>query len=163
MFNIFNKTKELNFKKTYEASAEDVWNAWTSPEALKQWWGPKDTSIVECEVDLRVGGKIVLTMEAGAAMGSYAGTKWPMKGSFTVVEPNSKLSYEAISWTQGEEGKSEIEHLTELSLSEVDGKTEMNLKVTIKKSAVNAMLASFGMKFGYDAQFVKLGELLNKK
>ena len=87
------KEKEVEFERTYDASPETVWQAWTKPEMIKQWWGPNNVTIPECEVDLRVGGKIYIVMEAGEAMGPYKGTKWPMLGKFTVVEPNSKLSY----------------------------------------------------------------------
>ncbi len=70
-----------------------VWQAWTNPEKLKQWWGPDNVIIPECEVDLRVGGTFYIVMEAGEAMGPYKCTKWPMTATFTVVEPNMKLAY----------------------------------------------------------------------
>jgi uncharacterized protein YndB with AHSA1/START domain len=60
---------------------------------LKQWWGPDNVTIPACEVDLRVGGRIYIVMEAGEAMGPYKGTKWPMLGRYTVVESNNKLAY----------------------------------------------------------------------
>ena len=61
--------KELEIKRTYDAPVSDVWKAWTEPEQIKAWWGPDNVSIPECEVDLRVGGRIYIVMEAGEAMG----------------------------------------------------------------------------------------------
>jgi uncharacterized protein YndB with AHSA1/START domain len=87
--------KEVEFERTYNAPLETVWQAWTDPKILKEWWGPNDVSIPECEVDLQVGGKIYIVMEAGEAMGPYKGTRWPMEGKYTVVEKNSRLSYSA--------------------------------------------------------------------
>jgi uncharacterized protein YndB with AHSA1/START domain len=101
---LFRKTQEHAFKRTYAAPVADVWRAWTEPELLRQWWGPEKTTIEECEVDLRVGGRIRVVMEAGEEMGKYAGTRWPMEGTFTRVEQPHRLTYEATSWTEGEEG-----------------------------------------------------------
>ena len=74
---LFKKTKELDFERTYRAPLATVWQAWTDPDMLRQWWGPEKTFIPECRVDLRVGGELYLVMEAGEAMGKYAGTRWP--------------------------------------------------------------------------------------
>ncbi|HSX36579.1 MAG TPA: SRPBCC domain-containing protein, partial [Patescibacteria group bacterium] len=78
--------KEVTFERTYDAPIQKVWQAWTSPDILKKWWGPNDVSIPECEVDLKVGGKLYIVMEAGEAMGEYKGTRWPMEATFTVVD-----------------------------------------------------------------------------
>jgi uncharacterized protein YndB with AHSA1/START domain len=75
--------KELTIIRTFDAPCELVWKAWTDPKLLKQWWGPNNVTIPECEIDQRVGGTFYIVMEAGEAMGSYKGTKWPMR----VVDP----------------------------------------------------------------------------
>ena len=33
-----------------------VWAAWTEPERLKHWWGPKGFTVRDCRLDLRAGG-----------------------------------------------------------------------------------------------------------
>jgi uncharacterized protein YndB with AHSA1/START domain len=50
---LFKKEKELTFERTYAAPIEAVWEAWTRPELLRQWWGPEKTTVPECGVDLR--------------------------------------------------------------------------------------------------------------
>src|SRR5258708_2127878 len=106
--------KEVALERTYDAPLESVWHAWTKPELLKQWWGPNNVTIPECEVDLRVGGKFYIVMEAGEAMGPYKGTKWPMMAEFTVVEPNAKLSYSAQAWTERAKEETIIDQTTEV-------------------------------------------------
>jgi uncharacterized protein YndB with AHSA1/START domain len=59
--------KEVSFERIYDAPIDQVWKAWTDPKLLKQWWGPNDVTIQECEVELRVGGKFYIVMEAGEA------------------------------------------------------------------------------------------------
>src|SRR5436190_13453183 len=120
--------KQVTLEKTYDASPEMVWQAWTKPEMLKQWWGSDNVTIPECEVDLRVGGKFYIVMEAGEAMGPYKGTKWPMQAEFTEVEPNAKLSYTAKAWTEGQKEETTIDQTTEITLIEEEGKTKVKIK-----------------------------------
>src|SRR5690348_3989589 len=138
--------KEVAFERTYDAPIEQVWAAWTDPAKLKQWWGPSNVIIPECEVDLKVGGKFYIVMEAGEAMGPYKGTRWPMDGKFTVVEPKSKLVYESKAWTEGAEEATEIDQTTELVLTEENGKTKVNLKASVSKIGPGAQMAIQGMQ-----------------
>ncbi len=152
--------KEVNFERTFDAKIGRVWQAWTTPEMLKIWWGPDNVSITECEVDLRVGGRLYIVMEAGEGMGPYVGTRWPMEGRFTVVEENSKLSYEAKAWTEGQEESTTINQVTELTLVEENGKTKLKLKATINKIGPAAGMAVEGMQQGFSQQLDKLDTFL---
>lgn len=149
--------KEVELERTYDASPETVWKAWTDPEMLKQWWGPNNVTIPECEVDLRVGGRFYIVMEAGEAMGPYKGTKWPMLAKFTAIEQNAKLSYAAKAWTEGQKEETTIDQTTELTLAEEDGKTKIKIKAVIHKNAPGAEMAVQGMKAGFTQQLEKLG------
>lgn len=159
---LLNRKKEIKFERVYEAPIETVWQAWTDPEILKKWWGPKEIFVPECEINLQVGGRIFLVMEAGEAMGSYKGTRWPMEGTFTEIQKPHRLTYTAQAWTEGEKDSSTIDQVNDLVLKEENGKTVMILKVTIVKVGSGAKLAAFGMKWGYKAQFDKLGDFLKQ-
>ncbi|CAJ1494434.1 SRPBCC family protein [[Mycobacterium] burgundiense] len=158
---LFKKTKELDFERTYGAPIATVWDAWTKPEMLRQWWGPPKTLVPECRLELSVGGEIHIVTEAGEAMGKYQGTRWPMSGTFTAVEAPSRLTYDARSWTEGEEEGSMIHHTNDIALTESDGATTVKLHVTITQIGPKAKLAAFGMKWGYKAQLDKLEALLS--
>ena len=131
--------KEVEIEKTYDAS-------------------PK--TIPECEIDLRVGGKFYVVMEAGEAMGPYKGTRWPMLAEFTVVKPTSKLVYTAKAWTENQKEETTIEQTTELFLTEEHGKTKVKIRATIYKSGPNAETAIRGMQAGFTDQLEKLGDFL---
>lgn len=160
---LFGKEKVLHFEKEFDVPIEEVWEAFTNPEILKQWWGPDKTIIPECQIDVRVGGKIRIVMEASESMGSYAGTRWPMEGTFTTVEKPNRLQYEAEAWTDGKKDTTTIEQVNDLLLTTVGEKTKMEFVATIKKTGVKASLAAFGMKMGYNSQFSNLELLLNKE
>jgi uncharacterized protein YndB with AHSA1/START domain len=154
------EAKEVTFEREYEAPVEKVWQAWTDAEQLKKWWGPNDVTIPECEVDLRVGGRFYIVMEATEAMGEYKGTRWPMEAKFTAVEPNSKLVYEAKAWTEDDKEGTTLEQVQELRLSEENGKTKLYLKATLNKIGPKAGMAAEGMKYGYGQQLEKLDKFL---
>jgi hypothetical protein len=87
-------------------------------------------------------------MKAGEGMGKYQGTRWPMEGTFSLIELHSRLAYEARSWTEGEEETTAIEHVNELTLSEDGGKTVVNLRITIDTIGSDARMTAFRMKWG---------------
>jgi uncharacterized protein YndB with AHSA1/START domain len=156
--------KEVTFERIYDASPEMVWQAWTKPEMIKQWWGPDNVIIPECEIDLRIGGKIYIVMEAGEAMGPYKGTKWPMLGKFTIVEPNVKLSYDVQAWVGMEQNdQTTIDQTTELTLTPENGKTKLNLRAVIHKTGPDAQMAVQGMQAGFTQQLEKLNNFLIAK
>jgi uncharacterized protein YndB with AHSA1/START domain len=155
--------KEVSFERTYDASPDTVWQAWTNPDMIKQWWGPNNVTIPECEVDLRVGGKVYIVMEAGEAMGPYKGTKWPMLGTFTVVEPTSKLSYDAKAWTDGRNEETTIDQTTDLTLTEENGKTKLKLRAIVYKTGPGAGMAVQGMQAGFTQQLNKLNDFLTRR
>lgn len=157
---LFKKTKQIAFDRTYDAPPARVWKAWTDPDLLRQWWGPENTLITDCDIDLRVGGTIRVVMEAGEGMGKYKGTRWPMEGSFTSIEPETLLSYDARSWTDGQQETTTIEHTNRITFSPVGDATQVRLTIDITNIGPKAKMAAFGMKWGYKAQLDKLTDVL---
>src|SRR5687768_8863844 len=47
---------EIIITREFDAPRDLVWEAFSKPEHLKRWWGTRDTTMVVCDVDLRVGG-----------------------------------------------------------------------------------------------------------
>ena len=58
------KKEDLIVTRIIDAPVEQVWRAWTDPEYVKRWWGPKDYTSPSCKIDLRVGGKYLFSMRA---------------------------------------------------------------------------------------------------
>lgn len=152
--------KVVEFERTYDAPISKVWRAWTDPAQLKQWWGPDNVTIPECELELKIGGRIYIVMQATEAMGEYAGTRWPMEAKITELEPEVRMAYEAKAWTEGDEEGTTIETVQLLNLTEQNGKTKLNLKATLHKAGPKAGMAVQGMEYGYNQQFDKLDKFL---
>ena len=49
--------RTLSLKRTFNAPIKLVWEAWTQPEHIALWWGPKGMNTKVIEHDFRVGGK----------------------------------------------------------------------------------------------------------
>ncbi|NER12082.1 activator of HSP90 ATPase [Leptobacterium flavescens] len=49
--------RTLSLKRTFNAPVELVWEAWTRPDHIAQWWGPKGMETRVVEHDFRPGGK----------------------------------------------------------------------------------------------------------
>ena len=56
--------KELTITRTFDALRELVWQAWTEPERVKGWWGPKAFTAPVSKINLRVGGKYLNCMRS---------------------------------------------------------------------------------------------------
>lgn len=48
--------------RVFDAPVALVWKAWTTPEYVMKWWGPKGFTCPVCRIDLRVGGKFTWSM-----------------------------------------------------------------------------------------------------
>jgi uncharacterized protein YndB with AHSA1/START domain len=84
----------LVVRRTIRASAETLFEAWTRPEHLRVWWGPRPVTCSDAEVDLRVGGRfrIVNALPDGKTV--------TIDGEFQEIKPPHKLVY---TWRMGHE------------------------------------------------------------
>lgn len=48
--------RELVITRSFRAPRPVVFEAWTKPEHVAQWWDPSGTPLERCEIDLREGG-----------------------------------------------------------------------------------------------------------
>lgn len=69
-----------------DVSADVAWTAWSDPALLRQWWGPVGFTCPRADVDLRVGGSTVVTMQAPPEWGGFTiHNRWRHTA---VVEPS---------------------------------------------------------------------------
>lgn len=55
--------RTLTLKRTFNAPIQLVWEAWTQPEHIANWWGPKGMKTKVIEHNFNVGGTWKYTME----------------------------------------------------------------------------------------------------
>jgi uncharacterized protein YndB with AHSA1/START domain len=55
---------EIVINRLFSAPRDLVWRAWTEPEFVMQWWGPKGYTSPSCSIDLRAGGSYLFCMRS---------------------------------------------------------------------------------------------------
>jgi len=55
---------EILITRLLDAPREFAWRAWTEPELIRMWWGPKNFTCPSCTIDLRVGGSYLYCMRS---------------------------------------------------------------------------------------------------
>lgn len=156
------QTRELNITRTFDAPRELVWRAWTDPELVARWWGPRGVTNPTCEWDARPGGKIYIVMLAGKELGPAEGMKWPMKGTFREVVPEKRIVYTSGALDDVDRGSDTfIEQTATIEFEDLGNKTRLNVHLVITKAeGPKAPAAMQGMTMGWNQQVDKLGEEL---
>jgi uncharacterized protein YndB with AHSA1/START domain len=76
---------ELFIERVFDAPRDMVWRAWTDPERMMIWWGPKTFTAPVCLIDLRVGGRYL------SCMRSSAGQDYWSTGRYREIVPQERL------------------------------------------------------------------------
>jgi uncharacterized protein YndB with AHSA1/START domain len=82
-----NPELDLMLERVVEVPREKIWAAWTTPDLLMPWFCPLPWKTVECEIDLRPGGKFYTVMQ------SPEGQRFPNSGCYLEIIENQKLSW----------------------------------------------------------------------
>ena len=107
----------VRIERTFAAPAQEVFDAWTSPEVMRRWLHcDPEWDTPAAEVDLRVGGKIRVVMR------TPDGTEVEAQGRFTRIDRPHRL---VMTWTFDDDPSNE--QLLELSFSESKGATTVLL------------------------------------
>ena len=105
----------VRIERTFAASAEEVFDAWTSPEVMRRWFHPApDWDTPEAEVDLRVGGKVRVVMRRPD------GTEAGAQGEYTLIDRPHQL---VMNWAFDDDPSNQ--QLIELYFSESEGSTRV--------------------------------------
>lgn len=141
---------EFVITRSFDAPARLIFEAWTTPALVQQWWG-FETSVWEvCEIDLRVGGTwryVVRERDMEVAF----------HGEYREIDaPNRLVSTEVY------EGIPEAESLNVVTLEEVDGVTTMTTLVQYTcQEHRDGHLAS-GMEGGMQISMDRLEDLVRR-
>ncbi len=84
------RKEDLVVKRIIDAPLELVWQAWTDPQHVMKWWGPKYYTSPSAKIDLREGGKYVFCMRAPQEQG---GQDSYTAGVYTKIVPMERLEF----------------------------------------------------------------------
>src|SRR3954447_3788862 len=125
--------KSIVLTRVFNAPRELVFDAFTKPELLKRWFGPRGWSLIVCQVDFRVGGgfRFVLRSPEGNQMG--------MRGTYREID----AAYRSVHTESFDDLPGESEVITELT--ERDGKTVLIATITYTSQAIRDAVIRSGM------------------
>ena len=131
--------REIVFTRTFAHPRQLLFEAWTQPEHLRQWWGCDDSAVTLCEIDLRPGGAWRLSMRMAD------GSEHPFHGVYREVVPGQRLVY-----TECYEMPSigSPEWLTTILFEEVDGMTTLTHSILHASRQVRDGHLQAGMEAG---------------
>jgi uncharacterized protein YndB with AHSA1/START domain len=136
----------LRIERTFGATAEEVFDAWTSAEVMRRWFHCEaDWQTPDAGVDLRVGGRIWVVMRRPD------GTEASAQGEFTLIDRPRRL---AMTWTFNDEPSNA--QLLELSFSESSGSTT----VLLVNSGISTDKRRDGQDWGWRGCLDQLERLL---
>ena len=140
--------KSIVLTRVFDAPRELVFDAFTKPELLKRWFGPRDWSLIVCEVDFRVGGEFRFVPR------SPEGKQMGMRGTYREID----ASYRSVHTESFDDLPGESEVITELT--EHDGKTLLTATITYTSQEVRDAVIRSGMEHGAAESYDRLAELL---
>ena len=143
---------ELHLKRFFAAPREVVFDAWTKPEILAQWWGPTGFTSPRCEFDARGGGAIHIDMRAPD------GTIYPMSGK--VVEFYPPYRFHFTTSALDKDGNTIFQNWNSVFFAELEGGTEVVLDVHVMNQTDEAPQYLKDMKEGWNLSLDKLADLL---
>lgn len=144
--------REFLITRQFNAPRELVFRAWTNPQHIAVWWGPKGFTNPVCEWDARPGGQVYVVMRAPDGM------DFPMGGEFREILPPEKLVM--TTGALDEQGKLLFEFLHTLILTEQNGKTNLVLRSRVIRTTPGADRYIGGFEMGMTMSLERLEEHL---
>jgi uncharacterized protein YndB with AHSA1/START domain len=109
----------LSICRTFPASRELVFQAWSSAEHLKRWFCPAGYSVPEARIEFRVGGAFHICMR------SSEGQEHWTKGQYTEIVPNTRLVIDMNA--VGEQNRPLFRALTTVIFKDEHGATQLEI------------------------------------
>ncbi|MVN89939.1 SRPBCC family protein [Mucilaginibacter aquatilis] len=117
-----NTALRLEASKSFDVSVGELYKAWNTPEALKEWWQPSGSKLKSVELDVKEGGTFKYEFE-----GKDGETSVVITGEYQEVKENEKLAY-SWNWNIPNSEVKEAEHeLTVIFVAKGEGS---EIKVT---------------------------------
>jgi uncharacterized protein YndB with AHSA1/START domain len=140
--------RELTITRVFDAPRALVFEVWTDPKHLAQWWGPQGFTNPVCEFDARVGGELRIHMRGPD------GSIYPMKGVIREFVPPGRLVFTTIAVDAA--GNHLLEGLTTVLFNEENGKTKLTLHTAMVAVVEIAIVNLQGMEMGWTQSIDKL-------
>jgi uncharacterized protein YndB with AHSA1/START domain len=154
-FTVNKETKTVSITKEFDAERDLVWDAYTKPELLDQWWAPKPMASRTKAMDFEVGGRRFYAMVSPEGV-----ERWSVQRYKSITPKTNFKFFNAFS--------DENENLElpgsdwDLNFSEQDGTTAVSISIYNESLERLERMVAMGFTEGTKMQLENLEELLVK-
>ncbi len=141
--------REIHIERVFDAPRDRVFDAFTDPELIPEWWGPRDTTTVVDQMDVRPGGSWRCIMR------DSDGSETGFRGTYREVTPPERI-VQTFEW-EGMPGHVSVDTATFEDLGDRTKVISTSIFHTTEER--DGMLDS-GMERGLNETYARLDELL---
>ena len=155
-FIVDKQTKTVSITKEFAYKLSLVWDAYTKPELLDQWWAPKPLASRTKVMDFRVGGRRFYAMVSpdGQELG------WALQ-KYTSISPKTNFKF-FNAFADENENPQLPGSDWDLTFNEQDGRTKVSISIYNESLERLEKLVEMGFKEGTMSQLDNLEDLLAK-
>ncbi|MBX3268182.1 MAG: SRPBCC domain-containing protein [Acidobacteria bacterium] len=152
-FTVNKETKTVLITAEFDAERDLVWDAYTKPELLDQWWAPKPWTSRTKVMDFREGGRRFYAMVSPEGL-----ERWSVQ-KYTSITP--KTNFKFFNAFSDENENPELPGSDwDLDFSEENGRTTVTVEIYNESLERLEMMIAMGFKEGFTATLGHLTELL---
>jgi uncharacterized protein YndB with AHSA1/START domain len=144
--------REIHIERVFNAPRDRVFEAFTDPELIPEWWGPRDTTTIVDQMDVRAGGSWRFVMR------NSDGSETGFRGTYREVTPPERI-VQTFEW-EGMPGHVSVDTATFEDLGDRTKVTSTSIFHTTEER--DGMLES-GMERGLNETYARLDELLARQ
>jgi uncharacterized protein YndB with AHSA1/START domain len=152
-FIINKETKTVDITEDFDAQRDLVWDAYTKPEILDQWWAPKPFSSKTKVMEFKEGGRRFYAMVSPAGE-----ERWVLQ-QYSSITPKSNFKYFNVFADENENPDLPGSDW-DLSFTEENGMTTVHISIYNESLERLERMVEMGFKEGTAAQLRNLDELL---
>lgn len=157
-FTVNKENNTITVKREFNAGLELVWEAWTNPEILDQWWAPKPYQSETKTMDFREGGFRLY------AMVSPKDEKHWGREDYQKIDTTKNFTASKIFCDEnGNESPGVPRSVWHHTFSENTNTTTVNIVIQYENVEHIEMMIKMGFKEGFAAGLENLDELLDNK
>lgn len=154
-FIVNKETKTVSITAEFDAKRDLVWDAYTKPELLDQWWAPKPWESRTKFMDFRVGGRRFYAMVSPEGQ-----ERWSIQ-KYTSISP--KTNFKIFNAFADKDENPELPGSDwDLNFSEQNGTTKVSISIYNESLERLERMIEMGFKEGTMAQMKNLEDLLTK-
>ncbi len=156
------KDTDIVITREFAAPRQLVWDAWTKPEQIEKWFGPKGFTTRVDEMDFKVGGR------SSYVMIGPDGAEYPADGVFKEIVPIEKIVSSADGFSeefQAEHPKMDLPKGTIVMtylFDDLGQRTKLTLITTHSSVEERKKHEAMGVVDGWGSSFDKLDEFLSE-